>query len=468
MKNLLVGNGINIEFGGKDFLSKWIFIRMIAKAKQNLYNDLFKADETSEAAIEGDGIVNIFNNFVPLINNAINGKYDEKVPKNLKSALTEFKKTYNEPISKPDQIGIEDWLLVFEFFYIDNPDVISQKRATLQGVERMILDAIYCDGRLQETYKTMMTAKKFFKQFEQIFTLNYDNNIEKITEVPVYHLHGDYSVLPDSENPHTIPGFARRQDGASIYIPLNFEHCFCNALLSYSGNKKYTFAKDFQNANNYYNKLKGGTGTQQENLKRGIVDLYKTIFPDEHYLQLTPNIAIEHPELQGWSDYHFSEFENIEGALFIIGVNPQNDSHIFDCICKSLENGNLEKVVYYCTNPKNMKLPDMLEKFNNLVEIKNVNDVWVKYCRNWHNTALKQSQGVPPVTAKCIYEAMEYELSKEEYRNSPPSEQALLRQMRSFARTLQINELPPEELLMFYFNYKNRFKTNKDSKKKPK
>ncbi|MFR5152235.1 MAG: hypothetical protein ACLTER_24355 [Ruminococcus sp.] len=47
-------------------------------------------------------------------------------------------------------------------------------------------------------------VKRYFKSFDSIFALNYDDNIEKLTNKTVYHLHGDYSVLADSENPETI------------------------------------------------------------------------------------------------------------------------------------------------------------------------------------------------------------------------------------------------------------------------
>lgn len=85
-------------------------------------------------------------------------------------------------------------------------------KASKAGLEWIILDAIYNDGRIQDVHcKMKKSVKWFFKSFDSIFTLNYDNNIEFLTNKSVYHLHGDYSVLTDSENPETVQGFNRKR-----------------------------------------------------------------------------------------------------------------------------------------------------------------------------------------------------------------------------------------------------------------
>jgi len=37
----LVGNGIDIQLGGNDFLNKWIIVRLLSDAKAGKYDDLF-------------------------------------------------------------------------------------------------------------------------------------------------------------------------------------------------------------------------------------------------------------------------------------------------------------------------------------------------------------------------------------------------------------------------------------------
>lgn len=96
--------------------------------------------------------------------------------------------------------------------FLDNQDLTDMWKASKAGLEWIILDAIYNDGRIQDVHcKMKKSVKWFFKSFDSIFTLNYDNNIEFLTNKSVYHLHGDYSVLTDSENPETVQGFNRKR-----------------------------------------------------------------------------------------------------------------------------------------------------------------------------------------------------------------------------------------------------------------
>ena len=50
----------------------------------------------------------------------------------------------------------------------------------------MILDSIYNEGKLQEIYKSMSKkVKDYFADYDEIFTLNYDNNMERLTDKQV-------------------------------------------------------------------------------------------------------------------------------------------------------------------------------------------------------------------------------------------------------------------------------------------
>lgn len=54
---------------------------------------------------------------------------------------------------------------------------------------------------------------------------------------------------------------------------------------------------------------------------------------------------IEHTELKMASEYYFDKFQGIEDELYILGMSPNNDGHIFKCIEK---NSKLKKVYIYC------------------------------------------------------------------------------------------------------------------------
>jgi hypothetical protein len=144
------------------------------------------------------------------------------------------------------EIMLEDWFLLIRLFFIANADIKDQWQSAKQGFERMILDAIYNEGMLTDVHQKMnKNVKRFFAGFDYIFSLNYDRNIQALTGRDVLHLHGDYYVPADSENPGTIEGYIRQQARQSVVIE-EFRHCFCNALLDYSGELKFKRASNIK------------------------------------------------------------------------------------------------------------------------------------------------------------------------------------------------------------------------------
>lgn len=159
-KSALLGNGINIQFGGKAYSNRFIISRIVFNARCDKYDSLF------EGTLTGEEIEKLFR-----------------------------------------RLPLEDWFLLLRLFFLDNQNLTNMWKASKAGLEWIILDAIYNDGRIQDVHcKMKKSVKRFFKSFDSIFTLNYDNNIEFLTNKLVYHLHGDYSVLTDSENPETVQG----------------------------------------------------------------------------------------------------------------------------------------------------------------------------------------------------------------------------------------------------------------------
>lgn len=102
---------------------------------------------------------------------------------------------------------MEDWLLIFLLFLIEREDILDQYESIKQGFERMIFDAIYCEGNIQKLHSKMnKLSKVYFSNFDNIFTLNYDDTIEKLTNRTVFHLHGDFKTKNRSENPQNALG----------------------------------------------------------------------------------------------------------------------------------------------------------------------------------------------------------------------------------------------------------------------
>lgn len=365
MKSILLGNGINIQFGGQAYNNRFIMLRLVFNALADKYDSMFNE------MISGKDIVSMFKGLLPTANSILTGKYDSlgiEDPEIIAS-ISEFKEQnkWRKHFENYYDVPIEDWLLLLRLFLIDNPDLDVEWVAAKQGFERIILDAIYNDGDIQDIHNKMdkkarRKIKHYLTSFDNIFTLNYDNNIEALTGRKVYHLHGEYSVPADSENPETVQGFLRSQSGTLVTIP-GFEHCYCNALLNYSGSLKYKQAADLMKYNELlkeFTELNKSDTLMYELRKMNLVSQ----IPD--FTQII-DTYIEHPELKGSTDYHFTDFENLSGELHIIGLAPQNDGHIFACI----ERSHIDKVYFYYFGnpPKNLPLKKSYE-------FKTVEELW--------------------------------------------------------------------------------------------
>lgn len=232
-KSILIGNGFNINFGGRAYTNDYIIKRIIFNARANKYDPLFNGE------ITGEQIANIFVEFAKLVNEITGGKYDDLIHDEEKPILEDFKARYNWKLKYYYEVGLEDWLFILHVWFLKNNDISDNWQSAKQGFERMMLDSIYNDGDIQNLYQCMKSpVKKWLLQYNKIFTLNYDNNIENLIKQSVFHLHGDFRTLANSEDSHTLLGYIRQQRGEQIEIPAGFEHCFCDALFDYAGEYK--------------------------------------------------------------------------------------------------------------------------------------------------------------------------------------------------------------------------------------
>lgn len=341
MRNLLLGNGINIQFGGMAYSSSFIMKRIKYRAKLDSYNELFGNRLT------GNEIVKLLDNFVDEANKIREGEYDSYAKDDdTMDALNDFKYRYKLPIKNAHDIMLEDWFFVVHMFLLKNVDLEEYRTSAVQGFERLILDAIYNSGKIQEIYEGMKNYKRvkaFFKSFDNIYTLNYDNNIENLTQKKVYHLHGDFSVLANSENENNVLGYIRKNAGETVVID-NMKHCFCNALLNYSGKLKLKVINDYhlliKESEHFVDRY-----VNDRDFKQGL-ERIKEEKPLEYNMLMT---KISHPELNMATEYYFDSFSRIEGDLTIIGMSPNNDAHIFDAI---INNKKLSKVIFYYYDEK--------------------------------------------------------------------------------------------------------------------
>ncbi|MCZ9313285.1 MAG: hypothetical protein O0V67_07890 [Methanocorpusculum sp.] len=376
MANLLLGNGIDIQFGGLACTSSFIIKRIKYRALLDSYAELFGYQLSS------DNIVKLLEGFVCEANSIIHGEYDSFVhDADTQEALDDFKNRYKDDMKTPDEIMLEDWLFIVHMFFLKNDDLEENRNSAVQGFERLLLDAIYNDGLVQDIHKNMpKSVKKYLRKYDAIFTLNYDNNVEFLIGKEVYHLHGDFSELADSENNGTVNGFLRMQTGQTVYQD-NMKHCYCNALLNYSGKLKKKRIDECTSANEALESLVLACTANDAKL----LELQSTN-QDTYEMVLS---KIEHEELRAASDYHYKELCEISGELHIIGMSPNNDAHIFEAV---LNNKNLTKAVFYYRDPKHKEFIER-EYPGGLFECQNVNSLWKKL--NCENPTLNCSYTFP-------------------------------------------------------------------------
>lgn len=478
MKSLLIGNGFNIQFGGMAYTSDFIIKRIKFNALLDKYNNLF------DNKIRGDEIVSILENFVNVTNDVLNGKYDDYVKDDadLLYSINEFKQRY-EKIQKFNQLMLEDWFLVLHLYLkyedIQYDGTKEELYATVvQGFKQLFLDGIYNDGKIQEVYINVpKKVKKFLNKFDNIFTLNYDNNLEKLTDKKVYHLHGDFSVLHNSENPDNVLGYIRINNKENTKID-GMEHCYCNALLDYSGYNKFKQANENHNCilNSETFKVKYKYDKEFKS------DLLKLKDNNKHMYEMIMT-KINHPELKMATEYYFHEFMNIEDELYIIGLSPKNDSHIFDCINK---NEKLKKVYFYYYSESEGKIvEDIFE--NGLYQAECVNKLWQslncskkKYSVNYNipdkidefikifnelsydevskEQVLNEVKGIPEFRARKLCELLKKEIENMDKEWTSGTKEELDKKNSTISKIALSNGILPSSLFMLYVNYYHEIK----------
>ncbi len=456
MKTVLIGNGFNIQFSGRTYTSELILQRMKARARTGVYDSLF------ENTISGTEIIRVLDGLASEANRIIKGELDELVSEKEEiSAINDFKKKYTY-IKKPEEIMMEDWLLVAYLHSKEFADDEQTQNGIKVAFHRMFLDAIYNEGEIQKLYKTMgKTTKRYLQGFDKIFTVNYDNNIEKLTGQEVYHLHGSFLELQPSENDEYVFGYMYKQNNERALIK-GFEHCYCNALLEYSGDKK------IQQADLFHRMI-----VQFEDAKEKS-RIYSEI-PNDN--EAFVSLAFEHPELKVAPEYYFDDFRNIEGELVIIGLSPNNDNHILECIEK---NEKLTQVCFYCYSEQEMKAAEKMK--DNRIQSANVKDLWKKLGvkqkqYNNYNLPIKMDNfteivnifsdsGISEERLKsCINELPRYEIDrlcslveqeieKRGLKNhTPKDEEDLLRDFGFISCLATKNGILPPVLMLLYIAY---------------
>lgn len=322
-RNLLVGNGINIQFGGKDVYSSYATMsRVVDNIKAGKYTALTEGSLSTEEQLGLlEGLVNVINQ---IKNKKLRGNADGLF---MVMELDRISRTYPKN-SEVLSVFLEDYFLAFEIFNncFKEEDGENQseryRKIGFDFLRQMIIDGIYNNGEINDVYKNFYQGiNNYLNRFDNIFTTNYDYNLENVlgSTERVCHLHGEFSKLaPEYRNDniyyqkHTI----ECDDLISKMIP-GMEHCYSDAVMSWSWLDKYG----------------------------------ELIEPDTKYKETL--------------------FKSIGGQLEVVGLAPANDEHLFLLINTNPE---IKSVVYYYFNDEERnELPYHLKK---PVTYKKVEKLW--------------------------------------------------------------------------------------------
>ena len=337
MKAILIGNGINIQFGGADYTNANIIKRALNNLKRgNFPSQIYPAEV-------GEWLIRLHHE----IRDVLAGGYDPYVwTETDKKSLSDFKLRYKDakqPVLIHD-VGFEDYffvhVLVCYKHRIDNPEKFYAK----EGLRSLFLDSIYNSGNISTIYKSFPKGlSKYLLDFDHVFTTNYDDNIARFTGQKVNYLHGAFHVLDDVHNPDSLRNKMPDNPAKDTTILPGYEHLYSNALTTFSGEMKKLSLDTHKHANAGLEKLLKVV-SQNPKLARDI----ESLMPSDNPVVIGFCDAIkakrENPDAVFSEYYPMPAFSEISEDLHVVGFSPHNDSHIFEVI-----NGNekLHRVRYY-------------------------------------------------------------------------------------------------------------------------
>ena len=371
MKNLLVGNGINLRFAGKEYSSSAIVLRVL----ENCISDDFPKEIINTEPY----LLRIY--FGKLFLEAreiIKGAYDlYAITKEEKEALNAFKEKYGGKLFslRISDICFEDYYLIHELLChkerIQNPE----KYVIRESMRMAYLHAIYNHGKLNSIYKQYSKAFiDYLCSFGCVFTTNHDLNVDSVTGKEVIHLHGQFDKRADVYNPESLRNMLPDAPIKTITIEPRYEYLYCNAITTHSGGYKEFLIGQYAKANHVVQGfaeryVEGGEAKEA-------IDAF--LSSGNHPLE-NLGIAIQkkaaHPEYIFPDYYHWKQFENMTGELDILGLSPWNDFHLF----RMIDQARLDKCVYYYFEKEDCPriqalLPKLVE--NNELTFKDVHDFW--------------------------------------------------------------------------------------------
>lgn len=370
MKTLLIGNGINIQYAKNDISNRGIILNSIDNIKKDRLNKEIVIDDPNL-------LLSLFGMLFRQVSSILEGEYIDvlitsKDHISYEKFLTDYK--HKKTIRIID-IGFEDYFFIFELMIRKNKINRKQAYDVMKTLERLFIDAIYNNGKVNEIYKDYpLGLKEFFALFDNIFTTNYDKNISIFIDKEINYLHGAFHITDQIYNPNSLRNLLKDAPLKRIEVNKEYMHLYSNCITTYSGDNKLFAIKQGKLANEAIEKFARGY-KNNVNIKNEINSFLNCDNQILMNLAESTKLKLENKELKFIDNYPIAKFEQIEGILYIVGLAPNNDIHIFEMIDKNLK---INKVFYYYySSNQNEEVRKMLK--NKDVEFKSVKKLWDTY-----------------------------------------------------------------------------------------
>jgi hypothetical protein len=370
LKTLLFGNGINIQFGGADNLSKSIILRAIKSSKEADFPTHIIVDDPSL-------IVSLLGHLFLQVREILNGNYDSYAyTTDLKSCLDDFKRRYSIRKSlNVATIGFEDYYLLYDLmcykYKVKNPE----KYYIREALKCFFLYSIYNNGRVNQIYKSYPAKLAgFFGTFDELYTTNYDTNVETFSRKKVNYLHGAFHIKADVYDTDSMRNKMSDSPIKDCIIDDKYYYLYSNALTTYSGYSKMFSIKQHGDANAAMDKMV--KAYQENKTTKEAVDVWEKD-ANEIVRKMAEGIKLKlgDSNLEFKETYPINEFTAITNELSIVGLSPNNDTHIFNMIN---ENELLKSIVYYFHDSEEIDVVSQLLNSHKLAFV-NVAELWNQY-----------------------------------------------------------------------------------------
>lgn len=339
MKNILVGNGINIQFDSVNYTSQNIILRMLKDIDDEHYP---KHYIVNEPLLIKSYLAQLF----LTAREILGGDFDEYAFGNAEiNGLEDFKIRYSD--RKKDlriaDIGFEDYYLVHDLLCC-KMKIFNPERYSMREVIKMAyFHAIYNHGELNELHlKYPKGLVAFLNSFDNIFTTNYDSNIESATMKNVYHVHGQFDRLSEVYNPSSFRNQLDDDPLNNIPFDPQYHYLHSTALSTYCGDYKKHQIEQGTLTNQALEKM--SVGYQEKEVVKKDIDSWE--HEDNQIIKnLSQAIKLKvlNPSLCFQEDYSIKEFRGIQSELSILGLSPYNDYHLFEMI----DNADISNCYFY-------------------------------------------------------------------------------------------------------------------------